>query len=236
MGVVLAAFLFGGYVGRQKGINSRKPLIDALTSQISHYTAVIHGDSLEIAQTRQELVTERQARRELEITNRDLRALNVKQANEISRLNLQIDTLLKDVMHNGEVISILDSQIQGLKEAGESIKKQKAILLPFQFSKKDKYLDLGGNFDINGRLDISLKMTAEVDVITGIDKEKKPTIVITSDNPYLKTIGVRSFKTDTPKPKRYGLGVQIGYGIPASNPLSLKPYVGVGISYNLIVF
>lgn len=35
------------------------------------------------------------------------------------------------------------------------------------------------------------------------------------------------------KPKRFGLGVQVGYG---ASKYGLSPYVGVGLSYNILIF
>ncbi|WP_273372993.1 DUF6808 domain-containing protein [Alistipes megaguti] len=35
------------------------------------------------------------------------------------------------------------------------------------------------------------------------------------------------------KPKRWGIGVQVGYGF---TPQGAQPYIGVGISYNLFRF
>ena len=65
-------------------------------------------------------------------------------------------------------------------------------------------------------------------------KEKTPSIIITSENSYIKTLSVSSIKFDMPKPKRYGIGVQIGYGI--TREFKLSPYVGIGLSYNAIRF
>lgn len=41
-------------------------------------------------------------------------------------------------------------------------------------------------------------------------------------------------RTITPPPKRWGLGIQAGYGINTSG--QVRPYIGIGISYNFIRF
>lgn len=41
-------------------------------------------------------------------------------------------------------------------------------------------------------------------------------------------------RTITPPPKRWGLGIQAGYGINTSG--QVRPYIGIGISYNLLRF
>ncbi|MBE9488450.1 MAG: hypothetical protein IMY73_04620 [Bacteroidetes bacterium] len=39
------------------------------------------------------------------------------------------------------------------------------------------------------------------------------------------------------KPKRWGVGVQVGYGATTNNGnVRLSPYIGVGVSYNIIQF
>jgi len=40
----------------------------------------------------------------------------------------------------------------------------------------------------------------------------------------------------TENPKRWGIGVQVGYGVQLASVPTYGPYVGVGISYNLIIF
>lgn len=41
---------------------------------------------------------------------------------------------------------------------------------------------------------------------------------------------------DNPKPKRWGIGIQVGYGVTMSRTPQFSPYIGVGISYNLFNF
>lgn len=55
-------------------------------------------------------------------------------------------------------------------------------------------------------------------------KNRNPNTVITQVNAYRQLL---------PKPKKFGIGFQVGYGFSGIAP---KPYVGVGISYNLIRF
>lgn len=53
---------------------------------------------------------------------------------------------------------------------------------------------------------------------------------------YIETYQRERIITQTnsvPSRKRWGVGIQAGYGVSASG---LTPYIGVGISYNLIVF
>ena len=38
------------------------------------------------------------------------------------------------------------------------------------------------------------------------------------------------------KPKRWGIGVQVGYGMTVKGTPQFSPYIGVGVSYNLFTF
>lgn len=233
---LLAIFFGGWYVGSQKVKKASEVAQNALKDTIEKLTVQINDTEYQLTKTEQELITEKELRKQDIIDKETLKALNIKHLNEITKLRLRIDTLVEDVIHNGQIIIVQNNRINSLADSVIANKTdQKAILLPFSFYKQDKWLDLKGNFDNNGKLGIALKLDSiDVDVISSIDKKsKKNTINILTDCPYVQTIGVRSYKTDVIKPKRYGLGLQAGYGITNSG---LSPYVGVGISYNLILF
>lgn len=83
---------------------------------------------------------------------------------------------------------------------------------------------------------LDLKVGNKYTVVVGETKNglfKKPTpfVEVSNDNPYTSTTALRAYKVSAPDPKRWGIGVTAGYGITKS---SLSPYVGIGISYNLI--
>ena len=40
----------------------------------------------------------------------------------------------------------------------------------------------------------------------------------------------------TSKPRRWGIGIQVGYGITAAPRPEFHPYIGIGISYNILTF
>ena len=39
-----------------------------------------------------------------------------------------------------------------------------------------------------------------------------------------------------PKPRRWGIGIQVGYGMTAAPRPEFHPYIGIGISYNILTF
>lgn len=79
--------------------------------------------------------------------------------------------------------------------------------------------------------DIKINIKNDFSIVTY--KEKNKLILDVSDkNPYSITKAQRSY-INLPKQKRFGLGVNVGYGISKS---SLSPYIGLGINYNLLSF
>lgn len=79
--------------------------------------------------------------------------------------------------------------------------------------------------------DIKINIKNDFNIVTY--KEKNKLILDVSDkNPYSITKSQRSY-INLPKQKRFGLGVNTGYGISNSG---LSPYIGFGINYNLLNF
>lgn len=82
-----------------------------------------------------------------------------------------------------------------------------------------------------------LRVKDEFSIAIIEDKGKK-FAEITNNSPYSDTKNIRvwQFSGEKKKPKRVGLGVHAGYGLTADPVIKLTPYVGVGISWNLITF
>jgi len=224
--VFATTFLIGGWIGLRKGRSSLQPSIDSLNAQISYYTVVINGSKNYIAEQEQEISTLRQAKRNGDIKNEELTKLNIARVNEITRLKLRIDTLLDSVSHTGVIVHV-DTIINN--EQGN------ALLLPFHFEKKDQWLSLYGTFDTQGELGIDLSMDAPVDV-WGVMKKKGsvPSIMITSENPYIKTLSLSSIRFDMPKKKRYNVSLSAGYGV--GKNLQLTPIVAITLGKTIFRF
>ena len=226
IGVILAiiALFFAGYLlGHKKAKDASNAIENALSKEIDRYVVELNNNKLYVSSVEQELETIKQAKAGGDISNKELRKLNLSQANEISRLKLSIDTLLSVVTNNGEIIVTYDTLD----------KPANAIKLPFAFDKSDKFLSLKGNFDAQGKLDIGLKMDVPIDLITGIGKDKKPTALITTSNPYIKTLSISSIKTDTPKNKRFNVSIFAGYG---ACKTGLSPIAGIGAGLTIFRF
>lgn len=226
----VAALFFTGYViGHKKADRASQTTISTFKDVISKYETEIRDIKMYVTAREQEVKSQKDAIKAGELLREELRKLNLKQANEITRLGLRIDTLLVDIEHNGQVVHVDTVIIEG--------KSTNAILLPFTFTKSDQWLNLRGTFDNQGKLDLSLKMDAKLDIYVGVQKkDNKPVCIVTSDNKYLGVISINSQKFDLPTVKRYGIGIIGGYGIGIGDPLRAMPFVGLGMSYNIIRF
>ena len=79
--------------------------------------------------------------------------------------------------------------------------------------------------------DIKINIKNDFNIVTY--KEKGKLVLDVNDkNPYSITKSQRSY-INLPKQKRFGLGVNAGYGISKSG---LSPYIGLGVNYNILNF
>ena len=84
----------------------------------------------------------------------------------------------------------------------------------------------------------SLKTVNEYSVILGSNKKlfKKPEyfVEVINHNPYSVSSIVRSVDFNTIKNKKFGLGLSLGVGL--TSDFNFRPYIGIGVNYNLIKF
>ena len=57
---------------------------------------------------------------------------------------------------------------------------------------------------------------------------------VTNENPYTSTKTIRSYQVKVPKSKRFGIGINIGYGLILDKKPIFRPYIGIGFQYNII--
>ena len=99
-----------------------------------------------------------------------------------------------------------------------------------------KKVDAAGNITQRFEIDSSFVPYNTLSFVIGKQKglfNNDYSIQAVNSNPNIKTIGLDSY-TFKAKPKRFGLGLHVGYGI--NSELNLAPYVGIGVSYNLFSF
>lgn len=85
----------------------------------------------------------------------------------------------------------------------------------------------------------NLKVTNEFSAVVGYHK-RRPFVDLLTENPYTTVKELRTYQVKVPKPKKFGIGPQVGVMfLPEFNPnlrIQTSVYVGVGISYNPIRF
>jgi hypothetical protein len=68
----------------------------------------------------------------------------------------------------------------------------------------------------------------------GLFKPKIAFAEVTNENPYTSTKSIRAYQVKVPKPKRFGIGIHVGYGLILDKVPIFKPYIGIGLQYNII--
>jgi hypothetical protein len=226
LGLLALSFSSGYIISCRRTDRASTLALHAKDSIITEYKVKLKGMEATAYQVTQIVETQRKALRLGELKNTELRALNLKFAYEVTRMKFKVDSLM-NVPHNGQIITLHDTVY----------KERNAILLPFEFKKKDAYLDLTGKFDNSGKLSVSLMMNLDVDVYSGLSRKlHKPIAVVTTQNPYFRAINVTSVKMDENLPKKWGIGLIGGYGIGLYSSPKLIPFLGIGVSRNIIRF
>ena len=81
--------------------------------------------------------------------------------------------------------------------------------------------------------------SVEIPITQKVYSEENYTAYVSGYQPSLDSLFI-NFPVQTVriknKPKRWGIGVQVGYGVTIGSTPKFAPYVGVGISYNILNF
>jgi len=94
---------------------------------------------------------------------------------------------------------------------------------------------IGVNFDSDSsNTKVSIKVENEYSVSL-VKNKKKYEAIVKNYNPYSSISEISAVSLQgLPRNKKFGIGLQIGYGINSS--FKIQPYLGVGISYNVFKF
>lgn len=99
----------------------------------------------------------------------------------------------------------------------------------------DDWVNLKGKVNFQSS-DISIEFNNKYSVAFIRNKKtKKMEVLVTNDNPYSKVTDMAAYKVTLPKPKHFGIGITGGYGLDLIN-FRPVPYIGVGVTYNVIKF
>jgi hypothetical protein len=223
----LGVFLLGGYIGHSRAESASKASVDALNKEIVKYSMELEKKTVYVSQIEQELKTLRQAKQDGDVTSQDLRKLNIKTLNELTKTKLTLKVVRDSVKHNGKIITIHDTILKDVK----------CIELPFSFADSSQYVNLWGEFSTEGVMNWGINAPVNIDLYSTVDKTtKKNSVSVVIDNPYVTVNSVSSIKLDIPKVKKWGIGVQVGYGISIAKKPTMFPYIGFGVSRNFIRF
>lgn len=221
-------FFLGWSIGHKRANNASNQTIDSLKYVIKAYVIRINAKDLYVTEVEQELTTQKEAIRKGEVERAELKALHLKAVNEVTFLKGQVKILKDSIAHTGNVIIVTpcDSITDG----------KPAIELPFTFKEVNDNYNLYGGFNSQGKMSIDLTVPIALDVWVGKDsKTKEYKAVVTSENPVVQITGVQSLKMDVPKVRKIGIGFHVGYGF-SLKQATPTPYIGIGVSWNLIRF
>lgn len=84
-------------------------------------------------------------------------------------------------------------------------------------------------------------VTVQLPITQKVYEDSTYTAYVSGYNPSLDSLIFRLPREvvtikDYQKPKRWGVGIQVGYGMTLKGQPHFSPYIGVGISYNLFSF
>ena len=223
---LVGTLAIGWQIGKVRAERASQHNIDALNGLIKEYAIDINGLKKQVSERQQLILSQKQAIDIHLIEKSELKKLYFKSVNEVTSLKAQIAILKDSISHTG-VITI----VEPCDSVGYSFP---VIKLPFTFKEKNDDYTLSGGFSETGIMNIDLNVPLVLDIWTGIQKGSKDyKVVVTTPNKVVKITELRSVKLYLPKPKKIGIGIQTGYGIGKNG---LSPYIGLGLSYNIIQF
>lgn len=251
--IILVFFIFFIFKGVEK--NSTKNELTRLKQNIAYYQDSLRTATLKTG----ELVYERDI---LAATSKDLKDLSANLYNEVKKQNGQVISLTQiNVSLKNEIIELragLDTNIylrawpngeQSIAWAYDSVyspgnERHLASETWFKFLSDTTLIDYNS---------IKIKITKDINkfsLITGLEEDKETNLLkifVRSDYPGFTVSKIDGVIIDPQKSdliksyfptKKFGIGFQVGYGLGANNNgiIRLGPYLGIGISYNLIRF
>lgn len=151
---------------------------------------------------------------------RVLNALNIKENQILAYTN--VEAKLRDSLR---LKSLAFDDLKNKKWEWETVKPSGSVIKAYM-NEKDSILHTD--------VEVKLNTTDYVDKGGLFGRDRFYTDIYSEDQ-NVKINGVKSFRKETfVAPKRFGIGLQVGYGV--SNDLKPSLYVGVGVSYNILKF
>lgn len=178
---------------------------------------------------------------------------------KLESVTLSSQSLLKELAQSKTDIEGLKGKIQSISKINRTIRihdsTETVITLPGDTIRTDsfiyiypkytdlitsKWMELSIEMDrLSTKFDLSMK-----DSLSFIHTKQRKlfkrdvyNVHVQSANPYVEKQDVESYQILEEKPKRWSLGVQVGYGfVNITDPTNIKlcPYAGLGINYSLL--
>lgn len=179
----------------------------------------------------------------LAIETKDIALKQLQEA--IKRTESKNKELESIVSAQGIIIAEYKDSITNIVIGGDTINDtifpiyQRDFALKNTFDKTDSTIWISGLVILGkSTFDLSLNVVNKYDVIVGRERKNifkpwKAYAEITTFNPYDNVKMVRSYSKTKLKPKRFGLGASAGITYSAEK---VRPYIGLGVNYNIIEF
>jgi len=176
-----------------------------------------------------------------------LKNTNSELTKDINNLSVKDKKNLIDINHLNLTINLLKDSVLILNQDGtEVVINDSTKMYPYTFAQTDKFRDIQGIIKVTAdkKPQSVVGLITEDKVFAEIVIGKKETtngieVFATSSNPAVSITNIQGSIIDLTaynkyqKSKPFGIGLQVGYGIGGSG---LTPFIGIGISYNIIKF
>lgn len=228
--ITAITLLFNKVLEYKKSYKSQIELYEAITDTIQVYKT---KDSLNVAKI-QVMQTDKESDF-LKIKN--LTGTNLELQNLIKNKDKKIKDLNTALIHKDETVYI-DTLRMYYPIGGDTIIFSQSVLLD---TINNKWINAKYGFN-KGLSYLDLKVYNEYQITIGYEGGnlfKKGTSygIVTNMNPYTSPIDMRVYQVSVPPLKRFGIGVQSGFGglyDIRNNNLGYGFYIGLGFSYNII--
>lgn len=186
---LMAGFYGLGYIkAHRQGENALESLNSLYADSIKYYQVSLKGLERTVAEQSQALLTKQQAI-DMGLIDKDkYRKLYLKTIDQVTELKATVDLLLDSLNTDADVIYV---------PVGDSMPDKPCAELPFNFWEKNEYVDLFGTVNTSANVDLRLTLPVDLDITVGIKKKAdKPSVLILTDNPYVKIDNIRSIKIE----------------------------------------
>lgn len=228
--IVIIISLIALLVNSRRDVVSQKDLYEAITDSLYSYKTKdsLNAVRIQIIQTDREKDF---------LTIKNLTGTNLELQNLVKNKDKQISELSAALILKDETV-IYDTTRVFHPIGGDTLVFSQSILLD---TINTQWYDATFGFRY-GFSHLDLKIRNQYNVTLGYEggnlfKRGTPYARVVNLNPYTQTTDMRVYQVAVPPPKRFGLGIQSGFGglyDIRNNNLGYGFYIGLGFSYNII--